>query len=214
MSQFDATLKALSENPETDQSTLAGLQGLFNSFKKDIEEEMSVKHAADTKAAIEKERDRQAHNLIMLTLDDYIGDDAKLRRKEEWLYSQVVEEFNKNPDYEAARKKYANGSIDVATLKKISIKIIDEETGKSQVTAKGVKGVTQQDGASAQANSAAAASEASDINPKSLKGNELEYYQARINTAQKLGHRPDSKEAHEIAASAVRSMRAAKARNK
>lgn len=212
-SEFESTLKSLADNPETDQATLSGLQSLFKSFQKDIEDRLGRKHAEDLRHSLEVERDKQARNLIMLSLDEYIGDDPKLRKKEEWLYHEVVKEFNDNPDYAAARAKYANGAIDLPVIKKISLKVINEETGKgNQPNARGVKGVTQQESAAAQAGSMPESGD--EINPKNLKGAELEYYNARMAIAQKMGHLKDSKEAKELAARAVRTMRASKARTK
>lgn len=218
-SKLQERLDAMDAHPDSDRDAVAALKNLFADFEQDIKADMTQKQREEMTRELALQRDRQAVNIIKLSLADYIKGDDFLKEYEQVLTDKVIAEFNGNKEYEKARERYSNMDIDLSLLKEIALNEVskfNKARGKETVRATGSAGMrkdsleskhiaTESESGGGRESGSGQLLDRDEMTPK-----ERALYDARIGTVQRIGLKRDSKEARESASRAVLQLRNAK----
>lgn len=217
-SKLKERLDAMEAHPDSDKETVAALKNLFADFEVDMSQAVTEKQREELTRALVAQRDQYTINIIKLSLADYIADDAFLKEYEDVLTDKVIKEFNGNKEFERAREKYSNGDVDLALLKQLALNEVtkfNKARGKDPVKATGSAGMRKdsQESKHIATESESGGGRDSDgiqiLNRSELNAKERSLYDARIGTAQRVGHKADSEAAKKLASQAVLKMRKA-----
>lgn len=154
-------------------------------------------------------RDRQKRDtdIVRDLVHEAVKDDESLKGKEDKIMAAVVHEFTTGSEHEHARQNYnQDGDLNISLIKKIISSEVADRRPAQRPQAKSATGMNDRDGGA----DSAPSYEGNSLDPKSLKGRELELYNAKLTIAQKARMPAGSKEAAEFASAGVMSFRRGK----
>jgi hypothetical protein len=217
-SQFAKKFKEYTADENNDQATLLGIKELMEAHGEDLKNEMAGKAQADIANALVQQLNRSTTAFIESSLADYLKGDELLQEYKGLLKDKVINTFNTDPRYEAARVRYGNGDVDMDLLKKLALDEINK-FNKAKGKGEQVKSPTGMKNSSLSEATDAASNRGDEgsvehIDPRDLDSKESSLYNARLGTAQRLGLKRDSKEAKELASKAIISLRHGEAKAK
>lgn len=215
-SSFEKVFSTLKSNPDNDEGSLLSIKSMLDAHGEDLKADLESKSNATLAQELGKQRDRHAVNLIRLSLDGYIGDDAVLKDYLPMLQNRVIERFNSEDKFADLRIRYGNGDVDVEALKTLALEEVNKfnkARGVDQKTKSptGIKGGGNMETVAIASERAESEEGGKTLNPDRLNQQERDLFHAKLGIAQKMGHKRDSKEALEMASKSVLNLRNGKA---
>ena len=216
-SKLLSTFKSVAELEDTDQGSWGSVKNLVEAGMADLRQEMAHESDAKVTQALAQYRDQSAYQIIRMALDAHIGNDENLIKEKDFLRDRVVHRFNSEDKYKADRARYQTGDIPMEVLKEIAIEEINRLSGRKEKTkpATGMKNNENMLGGEGSSDEDYSDSDnVESVDLSSLTEQEEDLYNARIGTAQRLGHKRDSKEAMALGKRAVLNLRKGQAKAK